>query len=117
MQQAEPVRTRTTALFNENGSYIPSLAMSVAFRLLHIFVALAAVTRPGREFRAATVADWLAVGGGSLGAALLGKLLIPLAVFAVHVLLLFMLFGVVLGWPVLGSATAILAGMAFFITA
>ncbi len=53
--QVEPVRTRTTTLFNENGSYIPSLALPVAFSLLHIFVTLAAVTASGREFRAATV--------------------------------------------------------------
>jgi len=117
MQQLEPVRIRTTTLFNENGSYIPSLAMPVAFSLLHIFVTLAAVTALGREFRAATVADWLAAAGGRLGPALVGKLLIPLAMFAVHALLLFVLFGAVLGWPVFGSATAILAGTALFITA
>lgn len=116
-EQFEPVRTRATTLFNENGSYIPSLAMPVAFSLLHIFVALAAVTALGREFRAATVADWLAAADGKLGAALLGKLLIPLAVFVVHALLLFMLFGVVLGWPILGSATAMLIGTTLFIMA
>ena len=116
-QQVEPIRIRATTLFNDNGSYIPSLAMPVAFSLLHIFVTLAAVTALGREFRAATVADWLAAAGGQLGPALLGKLLIPFAIFAVHALLLFVLFGVVLGWPVQGSAAAILAGTALFITA
>lgn len=116
-EQLEPVRTRTTTLFNESGSYIPSLAMPVAFSLLHIFVALAAVTALGREFRAATVADWLAAAGGRLGPALLGKLLIPFAVFVVHALLLLVLFGVVLGWPILGSATAMLIGTTLFIMA
>ena len=116
-QQVEPVRMRTATLFNENGSYIPSLAMPVAFSLLHIFVTLAAVTALGREFRAATVDEWLAAADGKLGPALLGKLLIPFAVFVVHALLLFVLFGVVLGWPIMGSATAVLAGTAFFITA
>lgn len=113
----EPVRTRTSTLFNENGSYIPSLALPVAFTLLHMFVTLAAVTAIGRELRAATVAEWLAAAHGRLGAALLGKLLIPCAVFVVHALLLFLLLGVVLGWPVQGSATAMLAGTALFITA
>ncbi|MCA1247573.1 ABC transporter permease [Massilia sp. MS-15] len=117
MEQVEPVRLRATTLFNENGSYIPSLAMPVAFTLLHIFVTLAAVTALGRELRAATVADWLAAAGGRLGPALLGKLLIPFAVFAVHALLLLVLFGAVLGWPVRGSATAILAATALFIAA
>jgi len=63
------------------------------------------------------VPDWLAAAGGRLGPALLGKLLIPAAVFALHALLLFLLFGVLLGWPVLGSASAMLAGTALFITA
>lgn len=115
--QREPVRTVTSTLFNENGSYIPSLALPVSFTLLHMFVTLAAVTALGREFRAATVPDWLAAADGRLGAALLGKLLLPCAVFAVHALLLFLLFGVALGWPVQGSATAMLAGTALFITA
>lgn len=116
-EQLEPVRTRTTTLFNESGSYIPSLAMPVAFSLLHIFVTLAAVTALGREFRAATVADWMTAAGGRLGPALLGKLLIPFAVFVVHALLLLVLFGVVLGWPILGSATAMLIGTTLFIMA
>lgn len=115
--QIEPVQTRISTLFNENGSYIPSLALPVAFTLLHMFVTLAAVTAIGREFRAATVPDWLAAAHGKPAAALLGKLLIPCACFAVHALLLFVLFGVVLRWPVQGSATAMLAGTALFITA
>ena len=114
--QIEPVRTRTTTLFNESGSYIPSLALPVAFTLLHIFVTLAAVTAIGRELRAASVPDWLAAAGGRLGPALLGKLLIPAVAFALHAVLLLLLFGVLLGWPVMGSASAMLAGTALFIT-
>lgn len=117
LQQVEPIRTRTATLFNDVGSYVPSLAIPVAFSLLHIFVTLAAVTALGREFRAATVPDWLAAAGGRPGAAWQGKLLIPLAVFALHALLLMVLFGALLGWPVLGSATALLAGTLLFITA
>ena len=115
--QLEPVRTRTSTLFNENGSYLASLALPVSFTLLHMFVTLAAVTALGREFRAATVSEWLTAADGRLAAALFGKLAIPAAVFAVHALLLFLLFGVVLGWPVQGSATAMLAGTGLFITA
>lgn len=112
----EPVRTRTASLFNENGSYVPSLALPVAFSLMHIFVTLAAVTAIGRELRGASVPQWLAAADGNLGAALLGKLLIPFGAFVVHALLLVLLFGVVLGWPIQGSATAMMAGTAFFIT-
>lgn len=116
-EQYEPVRTRTAGLFNENGSYIPSLALPMAFSLMHIFVTLAAVTAIGRELRAATVVEWLAAADGSLGAALLGKLLIPFGAFVAHSLLLVLLFGVMLGWPILGSPTAMTLGTAFFITA
>lgn len=116
-QQAQPVRIHATTLFNDSGSYIPSLAMPVTFSLLHIFVTLAAVTALGREFRAASVAEWLTAAGGKLGPAVLGKLLIPFAVFMVHALLLFVLYGVLLGWPIRGSATAMLAGTALFIAA
>jgi ABC-2 type transport system permease protein len=84
---------------------------------MHIFVTLAAVTGIGRELRGATVPDWLAAADGQLGAALLGKLLIPFGAFAAQALLLVLLFGVVLGWPILGSATAMLLGTAFFISA
>lgn len=116
-EQYEPVRTRTAALFNENGSYIPSLALPMAFSLMHIFVTLAAVTGVGREFRAATVAEWLDAANGNVSAALLGKLIIPFGAFVAHSLLLLLLFGVILGWPVLGSAAAMISGTALFITA
>jgi ABC-2 type transport system permease protein len=116
-QQYEPVRTRTAALFNENGSYLPSLALPVIFSLMHIFVTLAAVTAIGRELRAATVTEWLAAADGKLGAALLGKLLIPFGAFIVHALLLVLLFGVILGWPILGSVLALMLGTACFVSA
>lgn len=116
-EQLEPVRIRAGALFNESGSYIPSLAMPVAFTLLHIFATLAAVTALGREFRAATVDGWMAAAGGRLGPALMGKLLIPFGACLVHAVLLWLLFGAVLGWPILGSATAMLAGTVLFIAA
>ncbi len=114
--QVEPLRTVTATLFNDSASYIPSLALPVAFTLLHIAVTLAAVTAIGRELRAATVPEWLAAADGRLGPALLGKLLIPAAAFALHALLLFWLFGAVLGWSVNGSAVAMLAGSALLIT-
>ena len=116
-EQYEPVRIRTAALFNENGSYIPSLALPVAISLMHIFVALAAVTGIGREFRAATVTEWMAAADGRLGVAMLGKLLIPFGAFVLHWVMLVLLFGLVLGWPISGSPTAMFLGTALFISA
>lgn len=116
-QQFEPVATRTAALFNEHGSIIPSLALPAVWSLLHIFVTLAALTALGRELRNASVPDWLEAAGGRLGVAVLAKLAIPLAVFLLHAALLVLAFGALLGWPILGSAPAMLLGCLLLVTA
>lgn len=113
----EPVRTRITSLYNENGSYEPALALPVAFSLLHIFVMLALVTAIGRELRMGTVPEWMASAGGSLATALGAKLLLPLLAFAAHSAVIVILFGALRGWPVEGSAVAMTLGLLFFITA
>lgn len=115
--QFEPIRTRTATLFNESGSYEPSLALPVVFSLLHIFVTLGAVTAIGRELRAASVPEWLAAAGGKLAPAILGKLAIPFASFVLQAMLVAVLFGAVRGWPVAGSGIAIVAGTLLLITA
>jgi ABC-2 type transport system permease protein len=115
--QFEPIRTRTATLFNENGSYEPSLALPVVFSLMHIFVTLAAVTGIGRELRAGTVPEWLAAAGGKLAPALLGKLAIPFASFVLQAMLVAILFGAVRGWPVAGSGAAIIGATLLMITA
>ncbi|SHH19392.1 ABC transporter permease [Massilia sp. CF038] len=113
----EPIRTRATSLYNENGSYEPALALPVAFSLLHIFVTLAAVTAVGRELRMATVPQWLASARGNVAAALAAKLAIPLLAFAVHTALIVILFGALRGWAVAGSVLALGLGTLCFITA
>jgi ABC-2 type transport system permease protein len=106
----EPIRTRATSLYNENGSYEPALALPVAFSLLHIFMTLAGVTAIGRELRMATVVEWLASAQGNLAAALGAKLAIPLLAFVLHAVLIVLLFGGLLGWPIEGSAIALALG-------
>jgi ABC-2 type transport system permease protein len=115
--QFEPIRTRTATLYNDIGNYEPSLALPVVFSLLHIFVTLAAVTAIGRELRASTVPGWLAAADGKLAPAVLGKLAIPFAAFVLQAMLVTILFGAVRGWPVVGSAVAIIAGTLLMITA
>lgn len=116
-EQFEPIRTRATSLYNENGNYEPALALPVAFSLLHIFITLALVTAVGRELRMQTVPEWMASARGSLAAALGAKLLVALAAFSVHTAVIVILFGVVRGWPVEGSALALGLGLLFFTTA
>ncbi|HEU4776241.1 MAG TPA: ABC transporter permease [Telluria sp.] len=115
--QFEPIRTRATSLYNEIGSYEPALALPVAFSLLHIFITLALVTAVGRELRMATVPQWMASARGSLAAALGAKVLIPLIAFGLHAAIIVILFGVVRGWPVEGSAIALSLGLLLFTTA
>ena len=115
--QFEPIRTRTATLFNDSGSYEMALALPVVFSLLHIFVTLGAVTAVGRELRAGSVPAWLAAAGGKLAPAILGKLAIAFAAFVLQAMLVAILFGAVRGWPVMGSAVAIIAGTLLLITA
>jgi len=116
MQQLEPVVTRPVGLFNESGSIVPSLALPAVWSLLHIFVALAALTAVGRELRNATVPDWLAVADGRLAVALLAKLAIPLGVFLLQAVLVMLTFGALLGWPVLGSFLVMALGTVLLVT-
>lgn len=116
-QLYEPIRTRATSLYNENGSYEPALALPVAFSLLHIFITLAAVTAVGRELRMATVPQWLASARGNVAAALGAKLAMPLLAFMVHAALIVILFGALRGWAVTGSVLALGLGTLCFITA
>jgi ABC-2 type transport system permease protein len=115
--QFEPIRTRAVTLYNDNGSYEPALALPVVFSLMHIFVTLAALTAIGRELRAATVPAWLAAAGGKLGPALLGKLALPFAAFVLQAMLVAILFGALRGWPVMGSAVAMIGGTLLMIGA
>lgn len=117
MQQVEPVATRPMALFNESGSILPSLALPALWSLLHIFVTLAALTAVGRELRNATVPDWLHAADDRLGVALLAKLAIPFGVFLLQGALLVLVFGALLGWPILGSALAMMLGSVLLVTA
>ncbi len=116
MQQVEPVAIRPVGLFNESGSIVPSLALPAVWSLLHIFVALAALTAVGRELRNATVPEWLAAAGGRLGVALLAKLAIPFGMFLAQAMLVNLAFGALLGWPVLGSFLAMALGTVLLVT-
>ncbi len=113
----EPIRTRASSLYNENGNYEPALALPVAFSLLHIFITLATVTAIGRELRMGTVPAWLDSAGGSLAAAIGAKLLIPLLAFVGHALVIVILFAAIRGWPIQGSVLGMTAGMLLFVTA
>ncbi len=114
---AQPVQVQTENLFNETGSYEAFLTLSLLPALLQILVAVAGAVGVGRELRYATVPQWLAAAGGSWTAALVGKLAIPFACFAVQAVLFIAVFGGLRGWKVQGSGVMLVAGLLLLILA
>ena len=77
----EPLRTSTVSLFNVSGNYEQFLGLALLPALLHILAMTAGAWTVGRELRDRSLGDWLAAPSSRLRffAALLGKLLWPLA--------------------------------------
>lgn len=113
----EPVQVQLANLFNETGSYEAFLTLSLLPALLQILVAVAGAVAVGRELRHGTVPQWLDAAGGSWTAALVGKLAIPFACFAVQAVLFIAIFGGVRGWKVQGSGVMLIAGLLLLILA
>lgn len=116
-QQFEPIRLRLVTLFNENASYESFLALALIPSMLQIFIALAAVTAIGRELKAGSVPQWLDAAGGHWPVAVLGKLAIAAACFALQAVLFVAFFARVRGWAIEGSAPAILIGLMLLVAA
>ncbi|MFT3803246.1 MAG: ABC transporter permease [Burkholderiaceae bacterium] len=113
--QIQPIRLQMVAVYNENTSYEPFLALSLMPAILQIFVALATVTLIGRELKNGTVPAWLAAANGRWSAALAGALAWPALAFGLQGLLIVAWFGA-RGWPIEGSIAAVLLGLALLIT-
>lgn len=84
LSAALPVRGDLSVLFNPHLNYVAYLVTGLLPAMLQLFVLLAAVMALASELRNGTADRWLAAAGGSVPAALLGKLL-P---YAVHFALL-----------------------------
>ena len=79
--RVEPIRTQLVALFNVSTNYEQFLATTLVPALVHILAMTAGAWSVGRELRDRTLGQWLHGAGGAAAvlAALLGKLLAPLA--------------------------------------
>lgn len=115
MAQLMPVRFDKHVLFNPHINYGYYLAPSFMPMMLMIFVVMATIFAIGTELKNATANDWMQTAGGSIQAALLGKLLPVTAVmFLISLVMLVINFKVV-GTPLNGSLAMILVGTLLFI--
>jgi ABC-2 type transport system permease protein len=81
-RRAGAVRVELRTLFGPELSFERALAGSFLPAILHLFVLGGAAYAIGREFRDKTAGEWLASAGGSIVAALIGKLAPLLLCFA-----------------------------------
>ena len=115
MAQLMPVRFDKHVLFNPHINYGYYLAPSFMPMMLMIFVVMATIFASGTELKNATANDWMQTAGGSIQAALLGKLLpVTTVMFLISLVMLVINFKVV-GTPLNGSLAMILVGTLLFI--
>ncbi len=117
MAQLMPVRFDSHVLFNPYLHYGYYLLPSFMPMMLLIFVIMTTVLALGTELKRATASEWLASAGGSMSAALAGKMALHfVAMYIVSVVMLAVLF-LVSGVPLNGSLGIILVANALFVAA
>ena len=115
MAQLMPVRFDRHVLFNPHINYGYYLSPSFMPMMLMIFVVMVTIFAIGTELKHATAREWLAAGGDSVWAAVLGKVLpITAIMFLISLVMLVINFKIV-GTPLNGSLTVILIGTLLFI--
>ena len=115
MAQIMPVRFVKHVLFNPYINYSYYLSPSFMPMMLMIFVVMVTIFSIGTELKNATSRDWIQTGGGSIWAALVGKLApITAGMFLISLVMLIINFKVV-GTPLNGSLAVILLGTLLFI--
>lgn len=115
MAQLMPVRFNKHVLFNPYINYGYYLSPSFMPMMLLIFVVMATIFAIGTELKYGTAREWIDTADGSVGAALLGKVL-PVTVFMFLMsLAMFIIIFKVVGVPLNGSLTVILISTLLFI--
>ena len=115
MAQLMPVRFDKHVLFNPHINYGYYLAPSFMPMMLMIFVVMVTIFSIGTELKNATSLDWIRTGGGSVWAALIGKLLpITTVMFLISLVMMIVNFKIV-GTPLNGSLAVILIATLLFI--
>lgn len=115
MAQLMPVRFDRHVLFNPYMNYGYYLSPSFIPMMLMIFTILTTIFAIGTELKTATAREWLATGGDSVSAALLGKMLpITAVMFTMSLVMLVIIFKIV-GVPLNGSFGIMLVSGLLFV--
>ena len=113
--QLMPVRFNRHVLFNPYINYGYYLSPSFMPMMLLIFTIMVSIFAVGNELKHGTAREWLDTGGGSVVAALAGKLLPILTTMFLVSMAMFVIIFKVVGVPLNGSLTVILLGTLLFI--
>ena len=117
MAQLMPVRFNKHVLFNPYINYGYYLSPSFMPMMLMIFAMLVTIFAIGTELKAGTAREWLDTAGGSVFAALVGKMLPLVVMMLLMTLMMFLILFKIVGVPLNGSLTALLFGCMLFVLA
>lgn len=98
-----PLAIEAHLLFNPYVNYGYYIAPGFMAMMLLILTVITSVTALGSELKQGTAAEWLATAGGSLGVALVGKMLLVTMAMCGAALVMFALLFVVIDLPLAGS--------------
>ena len=115
MAVAMPIEVAEHTLFNPCLDYATYLAPTFMAMTLLIFAVLATIYAVGSELKESTAREWLDTGGGSMSAALLGKLALPTAMVMLWAGVMFFVLFALLGVELNGSFWLLVLATAIFI--
>lgn len=115
MSMAMPVLFDRHTLFNPGLDYAAYLAPSFMAMTLLIFAAMATIYAIGSELKESTAREWLDSAGGSIWAALIGKLAMPTVAMWLWSGVMFFVLFCLLGVPMRGSFGVLALATALFI--
>lgn len=114
---AMPVRVHRDTLNNQGPDYEVFLAATLLPAVLQILAMVAGVSAIGRELRDGTAGGWLRRAGGSVPAAVCGKLLPYLALYLGLGALFLFVFSTLRGSRIQGSVGVVMLGMLLLVLA
>lgn len=117
MAQLMPVRFNRHVLFNPYVNYGYYLSPSFMPMMLLIFTIMATIFAIGSELKNATAREWIDSAGGSVFAALSGKMLPIFTIMYLVAMVMFVIIFKVVGTPLNGSLWVLLVATGIFIAA
>ena len=115
MAVAMPIEVDEHTLFNPCLDYAAYLAPTFMSMTLLIFAVLATIYAVGSELKESSAREWLDVGGGSMVAALVGKLALPTVMVLLWAGVMFFVLFALLGVALNGSVWLLVLATVIFI--